>query len=375
MEKIPFASFKPLHDKLEPQMMEKFKEVYSNGWFINGNNVKQFEEDFAKYCGVNYCVGCGNGLEAIELILRGYGISSGDEVIVCAHTFIASALAISKAGATPVLVDAESDYCLIDTSKIEEKITDKTKAIIAVQLYGQPCDMDKINEIAKKHNLKVIEDAAQAHGALYNGKRVGSLADAAAFSFYPGKNLGALGDAGGVVTNDKELADRVREYANYGATVKYHHDVKGTNSRLDEMQAGFLDIKLKYLDETNQYRRNVADKYMNLIDNDQIILPSVASTNEHVWHLFTVRTNERDLFQEYLKENGIETVIHYPIPIHKQKAYSELNNDEYPVASDIANTIISLPMYYGITDEQIGYIANVVSEYDEEKIKVKSLNG
>lgn len=363
MKNIPFATFAPLHEKLREEMLSKFEEVYDNGWFIQGKELANFEEKFAKYCGVKYCVGCGNGLEAISLILRGYGIGEGDEVIVCAHTFIASALAISKVGATPILVDAETDYCLIDAKKIEEKITNKTKAIITVQLYGQACDMDTINEIAKKHNLKVIEDAAQAHGALYNGKRVGSLADAAAFSFYPGKNLGALGDAGGVVTNDKDLADKVREYANYGASVKYHHNVKGTNSRLDEMQAAFLSIKLDYLDETNEFRREVAKKYMEGINNDKVILPKVAPSNEHVWHIFSVRVENRDEFQEYLKENGIGTVIHYPIPIHKQKAYSELNNEDYPNATKIANTVISLPMYYGMTDEEVNYVIDIINKY------------
>ncbi|MDD6224193.1 MAG: DegT/DnrJ/EryC1/StrS family aminotransferase, partial [bacterium] len=280
MIKVPFASFKPLHTKLEEEVFKQFKEVYQNSWFINGTKVEQFQEDFAEYCNSKYCIGCGNGLEAIELILRGYDIKEGDEVVVCAHTFIASALAISKTGATPVLVDAEENGYLIDSNKIEEKITDKTKAIIAVQLYGQACDMDRINEIAKKHNLKVIEDAAQAHGALYKGAKVGSLADAAAFSFYPGKNLGALGDAGCIVTSDYELAQKVKEYANYGAIIKYHHNVKGTNSRLDEMQAAFLGVKLKHLDETNNFRKMVAKEYLNKIDNSEIILPQIAPTNE-----------------------------------------------------------------------------------------------
>lgn len=363
MVKVPFADFKPLHTKLEPDFLEKFQDILNSSWYINGKYVNKFENDFANYCNSNYCIGCGNGLEAIELILNGYGISTGDEVIVCAHTFIASALAISKTGATPVLVDADLDYCLIDSSKIEEKITSNTKAIIAVQLYGQSCNMDEINKIAKKYNLKVIEDAAQAHGALYNGNRVGSLADAAAFSFYPGKNLGALGDAGCVVTSDAELAKRVREYANYGASVKYHHDVKGTNSRLDELQAAFLDAKLLYLDDTNEYRRQVAKKYLDKINNSEIILPKVAPTNEHVWHIFSIRTEDRDVFQNYLSENGIETVIHYPITIHKQKAYSEFSNLEFQNASQIASTILSLPMYYGISDEQIDYVCETINQY------------
>lgn len=367
MEKVPFASFKPLHEKIEKEVMKEFKEVYENSWFINGSKVEEFEKNFAEYCESQYCIGCGNGLEAIELILRGYDIKEGDEVIVCAHTFIASALAVSKTGATPVLVEPESNYYLIDSKKIEEKITPKTKAIIAVQLYGQACDMDEINRIAKENNLKVIEDAAQAHGALYNGKRVGSLADAAAFSFYPGKNLGALGDAGCVVTNDFELAKRVREYANYGANIKYHHNVKGTNSRLDEMQAAFLNVKLKYLDETNEFRREVAKKYLKGIENSEIILPQIAPTNEHVWHVFVVRTQERELLQKYLDENGISTVIHYPIPIHKQKAYEELNNLDYPLATELADTVLSLPMYYGMTDSEIDYVIEKMNQYKSEE--------
>ena len=374
MKNIPFADFSPLHQELKDEMYNQFMEVYSNNWFINGKKVEEFEKAYAKYCNVNYCVGCGNGLEAIELILKGYGIGAGDEVIVCSHTFIASALAISKAGATPVFVEPEMNYYLIDEDKIEEKITDKTKAIITVQLYGQACQMNKINEIAKKYNLKVIEDAAQAHGALYNGKRVGSLADAAAFSFYPGKNLGALGDAGAVVTNDEELANRVREYANYGANIKYHHNVKGTNSRLDELQAAFLMTKLQILDKTNEYRRQVAKKYLEGINNSEIVLPQVAKTNEHVWHLFVIRTKYRKYLQDYLEENGVGTVIHYPIPIHKQKAYGEYNNLSLPNAEELANTVLSLPMYYGMTDEEIQYVIDCINDFDSSKVKIRTLD-
>ena len=363
MKKIPFSSFVPLEEEIKDEIFNKFKEVYKSSYYINGSNVAEFEKNFAKYCGVKYAIGCGNGLEAIELILRGFDIGAGDEVIVCSHTFIASALAISKAGATPILVEPEMDGYLIDPSKIEEKISSKTKAIIAVQLYGQPCDMDKINAIAKKHKLKVIEDAAQAHGATYNGKKVGSLADAAAFSFYPGKNLGALGDAGAVVTDDKDLADKVREFANYGASIKYHHNVKGTNSRLDELQAGFLNIKLKYLDKTNDYRREVASKYLKGINNPKIILPKEMDSNKHVWHLFVIRTDDRDKLQKYLQDNGINTVIHYPIPIHKQLAYKEYNDLKLPNAELLGNTVLSLPMYYKLSDEDVNYIIDVLNKY------------
>ena len=363
MKQIPFATFAPLQAEIKDDIMATFTEAYEQAQYVHGPDTPKFEENFAKYCGVKYCVGCGNGLEAIELILRAYGIGEGDEVIVCSHTFIASALAISKTGATAVLVEPEMDYYLIDPAKIEEKITDRTKAIIAVQLYGQSCQMDEINTIAKKHNLKVIEDAAQAHGATYKGKRVGSLADAAAFSFYPGKNLGALGDAGGVVTNNKEVADKVREIANYGSVQKYHHNIKGTNSRLDEIQAKFLDVKLKTLDKANADRQKTAEEYLARIKNPAVILPKVAPENSHVWHLFVVRTKDRDGFQKYLADNGIETVVHYPIPIHKQKAYQELNNLSLPNAEELGDTVISLPMYYGMTKDDIDYVINIVNAY------------
>ena len=363
MRKVPFSQLNTLHSELKDEIMSKINEVYDNGWFIGGENVEKFEEDFAKYCNRKYCISCGNGLEAIELSLLGNNIGSGDEVIVCSHTFIASALAISKTGATPVFVDPEMDYYLIDPKKIEEKITDKTKAIIAVQLYGQSCDMDKINEIAKKHNLKVIEDAAQAHGAKYNDNKVGSLGDIAAFSFYPGKNLGALGDGGAVVTDDEDVAKKIRELANYGASIKYHHEYKGTNSRLDEIQAAILDVKLKKLDLMNDYRRKVANRYLENIDNENIILPKVAKENEHVWHLFVVRSKNRQELINYLSENGIDTGIHYPIPIHKQKAYKEYNHLSYPNAEELANTVLSLPMYYGMSDEDIDYVVDKLNKY------------
>jgi len=360
---IPFATFKYLHDELEPKMMNKFKEIYEKGWFINGKEVEAFEKNFAAFCDTKYCISCSNGLEAIELILRGYGIGNGDEVIVCSHTFIASALAITAAGATPIFVEPKIDYYTIDEDLIEQKITEKTKAIIAVQLYGQACNMDKINEIAEKYNLKVIEDAAQAHGATYNEKKVGSLGDAASFSFYPGKNLGALGDAGGIVTNDEELAKKVSILRNYGSSEKYNHELKGKNSRLDEVQAGFLNIKLEVLDRMSENRQEIAERYLKEIKNSKIILPKVLEKNSHVWHIFAVRTNDRTDFINYLKENNIETVIHYPIAIHKQKAYLEFNNLNLPLAEQIANEVVSLPMYYGMKKEEIDYVINIINNY------------
>ena len=363
MRKIPFSQLNTLHEELKDEIMTKINEVYDKGWFIGGENVKSFEEDFAKYCNRKYCISCGNGLEAIELSLLGNNIGEGDEVIVCSHTFIASALAISKTGATPVFVEPEMDQYLIDPDKIEEKITDKTKAIITVQLYGQPCNMDKINQIAKKHNLKVIEDAAQAHGAKYKGNIVGSLGDIAAFSFYPGKNLGALGDGGAVVCDDEEVANKIRKLSNYGSSIKYNHEYKGTNSRLDEIQAAILDVKLKKLDLMNNYRKKVANIYLNNIDNENIILPKVARENEHVWHLFVIRTQNREELINYLSENGIETGIHYPTAIHKQKAYSEYNDLSYPNAEELANTVLSLPMYYGMKDEDANYVVDKLNKY------------
>lgn len=366
MKNIPFADFVPLHNEIKEEISKEFENVFNSSWFINGKKVEEFQKNFAKYCNVNYCIGCGNGLEAIELILRGYNIKEKDEVIVCTHTFIASVLAISKVGATPVLVEPNKETYLIDVEKIEEKITQNTKAIIAVQLYGQACEMDKINEIAKKYDLKVIEDAAQAHGAIYKGRKVGSLGDAAAFSFYPGKNLGALGDAGAVVTNDEKLARRVKEIANYGSIEKYHHNIKGTNSRLDELQAGFLNVKLKYLDKTNEYRKKIAKRYLEEIDNSNIILPIVEKNNEHVWHLFVIRTKNREELQKYLEEKGIHTVIHYPIAIHKQKAYEEYKELKYPIAEEIASTCLSLPMYYKMSEEDIDYVIDTVNNYKSE---------
>lgn len=363
MKNIPFATFKYLHQEHDEEIRNAMNEVYESGWFIGGNQLKKFEEDYAAYCGAKYAIGCGNGEDAIELILRGYGIGEGDEVIVSSHTFIASVLAVSAVGATPVLIEPEMNYYLMDTSLIEDKITDKTKAIIAVQLYGQACDMDKINEIAKRHNLKVIEDAAQAHGATYKGRKVGTLGDAAAFSFYPGKNLGAFGDAGAVVTNDEELAKKVRTYSNYGANIKYHHEVKGVNSRLDEIQAAVLDVKLKYLDKANAYRKEVAKKYFEGIKNEKIILPKVADYNEHVFHLFVVRCDDRDRLAKYLEDNGIQTVIHYPIAIYKQNAYKELNDLNLVKSNELANTVLSLPMYYGMSDEEVQYVIDVINNY------------
>lgn len=356
--KIPFVSFDPMHKEIEEEILNKFKEVYERNWFIQGEEVNNFEEEFAKFCGTNYCIGCGNGLDALYLILRGYDIGAGDEVIIPSNTYIATALAVSYTGATPIFVEPNLLTYNINPVLIEKAITSKTKAIIVVHLYGQPADMDAINEISKKHNLKVIEDSAQSHGALYKGIKVGSLGDASGFSFYPGKNLGALGDGGAVVTNNKELADRIRALGNYGSDKKYHHIFKGTNSRLDEIQAAFLRIKLKNVNNWNDERRKIAEKYLIGINNPNIVKPLEADYAKHVWHLFVVRTSKRDKLKKYLDENGIGTTVHYPIPMHLQGAYEELqiSRGMLPIAEKISNEVISLPMWYGMQDKEIEYI-------------------
>ena len=337
---IPFVSFEPMHTELQEDINEKIMEIYRNNQYILGSECEKFEEEFAEYCGAKYCIGCGNGLDALYLILKAYDIGVGDEVIVPANTFIATALAVSYVGATPILVDSTLDDYNINPDKIEEKITSKTKAIIPVHLYGQPADMNRINAIAKKNRLRVIEDSAQAHGAMYNQKKTGVLGDASAFSFYPGKNLGALGDAGAIVTNDKVLADKIRTIRNYGSDYKYHHIYKGTNSRLDEIQAGILRIKLKKLEEWNNFRIKVAERYLNEIKNSNIILPQITRDVKHVFHIFAIRCNERSKLEKHLENKGILTGKHYPIPIHLQNAYKDLKLERgsFPIAELISET-------------------------------------
>ncbi len=352
--KVPFVSFKALEEELNVDLHNTFQRVFENSWYIEGNEDRQFEEEFAAYCGVKHCIGCGNGLDALFLILKASGIGEGDEVIVPSNTFIATVLAVSRTGAKPVLVEPHLLTYNLNADKIEEKITERTKAIMAVHLYGQPADMDAINAVSKRHGLKVFEDAAQAHGALYKGKRVGGLADAAGFSFYPGKNLGALGDAGCVTTNDDELARKVRALSNYGSDYKYHHIYQGYNTRLDEMQAAFLRVKLPILDKVNEDRRMTANKYLEGITNSKLTLPYVDwDMFTPVWHIFAVRTNDRDGLAFYLESKGIHTGIHYPIAIHNQEAYRELGiaKGSLPVCEEISDTELSLPMYYGMREE------------------------
>ena len=364
--KIPFATFKPMHDEIRKDLDQAYNKVIDSNYFIQGKECELFEKEFADYCNAKYCVGVATGLDALYLILRAMNIGNGDEVIVPSNTYIATALAVSYCGAKPIFVEPELETYNINPALIEEKITDQTKAIIAVHLQGRPADMDTVNEIAKKHNLYVIEDAAQAHGTEYKGQKVGTLSDAAGFSFYPGKNLGALGDGGAVVTNNKEIADKVRALGNYGSDYKYHHIYKGTNSRLDEIQSAFLRCKLPHLDKWNEYRRNVANKYFEGIKNPLIKLPLKDSEDyRHIYHVFVIRCDKRDELEKYLNENGIGTVKHYPIPMHLQEAYKDLNIKEgsLPIAEEISKTVLSIPMYYGMTDEEVNYVIDKLNAF------------
>lgn len=363
--KIPFVSFKPMERELDTELRAAFTRVFEKSWYIDGAEDKAFEEAFAKYCKADYCVGCGNGLDALMLTLKALGIGKGDEVIVPSNTFIATALAVTYVGATPIFVEPDINTFNINPSLIEEKITPKTKAIMPVHLYGQACDMDPIMAIAKKHNLFVVEDCAQAHGATYKGKNIGTFGDAAGFSFYPGKNLGALGDAGATITNNKELAEKLRALGNYGSDYKYHHIYQGTNSRLDELQAAFLSAKIPFMDKMNENRRDIAKKYLDGIKNPLVVLPYVMPECEHVWHVFAIRSNRRDELANYLEEKGIGINKHYPIPMHMQECYKELGikQGELPIAEEISATQLSLPLYYGMTDEEINYVINCINQF------------
>lgn len=363
---IPFVSFKPLERELDTELRAAFERVYTNSWYIEGKEDEKFEVAFAEYCESKYCVGTGNGLDSLMLALKALGISSGDEVIVPSNTYIATALAVTYVGAKPVFVEPDIRTFDVDPNRIEEAITSKTKAIMPVHLYGQPCDMEPIVEIAKKHNLYIVEDCAQAHGATYKGKKIGSLGDAAGFSFYPGKNLGALGDAGATVTNSKELADKVRALGNYGSDYKYHHIYQGNNSRLDEMQAAFLAAKLPILDKVNENRRATAKKYLEGIKNKEVILPYVPEYANPVWHIFGVRCKRRKELEEFLNSKGIGTNKHYPIPMHLQECYKDLGfkKGDFPIAEEISDTELSIPMYYGMTDEEVQYVINSINMFN-----------
>ena len=364
--KIPFVSFRPLEKELDKELREAFERVYTRSWYIEGEEDKLFEHIFAEYCNTKYCVGVGNGLDALFLSLKALGIQQGDEVIVPSNTYIATALAVTYVGATPVFVEPDIRTFNINPMMIETVITEKTKAIIPVHLYGQPCDMEPIMEIAKKYNLFVIEDCAQAHGAKYKGKIVGAFGDVAGFSFYPGKNLGALGDAGAMVTNNEKIAKKVRILGNYGSDYKYHHILQGNNSRLDEMQAAFLAAKLPHLDKINAERRQIAKKYLEGIKNPAIILPYVPDFATPVWHIFGIRCERRENLEKFLNEAGIGTNKHYPIPMHLQECYKDLGfkKGDFPIAEEISATELSIPMYYGMTDEEIQYVIDKVNKFE-----------
>lgn len=362
---IPFVSFKPMERELDADLRAAFERVYQRSWYIEGEEDAAFEKAFADYCGVEHCIGCGNGLDALMLALKALGVGAGDEVLVPSNTYIATALAVTYTGATPVFVEPDIRTYNIDPMRLEAALTERTKAVMPVHLYGQSCDMGPIMAFAKKHGLYVVEDCAQAHGATYNGKKIGTFGDAAGFSFYPGKNLGALGDAGATVTNNKTLADKIRALGNYGSDYKYHHVYQGNNSRLDELQAAFLSAKLPHLERMNAERRRIADRYLAEVHNEQIMLPYVLPGTEPVWHIFAVRCQKRDELTAYLAEKGISTNKHYPIPIHLQGAYASLHIPQgaLPIAEEISATQLSLPMYYGMTDNEVGYVIDALNAF------------
>lgn len=364
---VPFLSLKDVTNKYKSEIHETALRVIDSGWYLQGEETERFEKDYANYIGTKYCIGCANGLDALVWIFRAYielGVMQpGDEVIVPANTFIATILSITENGLVPVLVEPDINTLQIDDRLIEERITSKTKAICIVHLYGQCAYTNRIGELCKKYNLKLIEDNAQAHGCLYNGRKTGSLGDAAGHSFYPGKNLGALGDAGGVTTNDEQLAKAIRSLVNYGSAKKYVFQYTGRNSRIDEIQAAILDVKLKHLDEDIELRKSVARRYINGINNPKIILPQIKDWNSHVFHIFTVLCKKRDELQKYLESKEIGTNIHYPIPPHKQKCYKEWNNLSLPVTERIHREELSLPMSPCLTDEQVEYVIEVINKW------------
>ncbi|MFN7045017.1 MAG: DegT/DnrJ/EryC1/StrS family aminotransferase [Flavobacterium sp.] len=365
---IHFLNLKKLNQPFEVAFQKKMKQFLEGGWYILGNEVKQFETDFGAYCGTKYCTGVGNGLDALVLIFKAYihlgKLQKGDEVIVPANTYIASILAILQADLVPVLVEPRLETYNVNPDEIEAKISSKTKAILPVHLYGQLCEMKAINEIAKKHNLLVIEDAAQAHGSQFlENEKAGNLSHAAAFSFYPGKNLGALGDAGAITTNDDALAEVLFSMRNYGSKVKYENEIIGINSRLDELQAAFLNIKLKQLDSENEFRRSMAKRYLSEIKNDKIVMPNWDLSQNHVFHLFVIRTSKRMDLQNYLKEHGIETMIHYPIPPHKQKALADWNQLSFPITEKIHDEVLSIPLNSGLKASEIQHVITTLNNY------------
>lgn len=364
VSQVPFVDLKAQYQTICDEVDQAILEVVRGAGFILGKQVGAFEEEFASFCGTRYAVGVDSGTSALELALRAFGIGPGDEVITAANTFIATALAISFTGATPVLVDQDPGTYNLDVSRLESALTHRTRAILPVHLYGQPADMDPIMEVAGRHGLVVIEDACQAHGARYKGRRAGSIGHAAAFSFYSSKNLGAYGDGGMVVSNDERIRDSVRMLRDFGQREKYRHELKGYNRRLDTLQAAVLRIKLKYLDEWNQSRREIADWYGKLLGPAGIAVPDRAGYAEHVYHLYVIRVADRNGLAAYLKQNGIATGIHYPIPIHLQPAYRDLGHQkgDFPITEDFADQIISLPMYAELPRESVEFVSHAILE-------------
>ena len=358
MRSVPFLDLGRLHQSIREPLDAAYHRVVDSGWFIMGPELDAFESEFAQYCEAKHCIGVGNGLEALHLLLRAYGIGPGDEVIVPSNTFIATWLAVTECGATPVPVDPNIDTHNIDPALIGNAITSRTRAIIPVHLYGQPADMDPICMLAAKHGLIVIEDAAQAQGARYKGRRAGSLGHAAATSFYPGKNLGALGDGGAVLTNDDAIAERVKQLRNYGSKIKYQHDLVGYNSRLDEMQAAFLRAKLTVLDEWNARRREIATQYSTRLVGAGMDLPVIPEFAEPVWHLYVIRSKQRNTLKAHLDQHGVSTVIHYPIPPHRQACYQEYKGHNLPIAVLLAEEVLSLPMSSSLEAAEVEHVAS-----------------
>lgn len=366
--KVPFLDIGETYKELKEEINIAIGKVLDGGWYIHGEQVKKFEQEFAVYCDASNSIGVGSGLSALELLLRGHNIAIGDEIIIPSNTFIATALAVSSSGAKPVLVEPNARTYTIDPEKIIPVITKKTKAIIAVHLYGQPANITKIKTICKEFKLLLLEDAAQAHGAEHFGKKAGTLADGSAFSFYPGKNLGAYGDGGAVIVRKKRIGEYIRSLRDYGSKEKYISLYKGTNSRLDELQAAILRVKLTHLDEWNKRREKIAQyylKHMNNKKNNLFILPIIDDGNKHVWHLFVVQTKKRTAFMNYLTERGIGFIIHYPIPIYRQPAYKEMHHldKNFPITNSLSDEIISLPIGPHISDEQASYICDNVNKF------------
>ena len=366
---IPFLNLKDNNSPYKKELIDVISDVLDTGQYILGPAVNRFESSFSTYCGVRHTIGTANGLDALTLIIRAYKemglFNEGDEILVPANTYIASILAITENRMKPILVEPDIRTYNLDAARLERCITKNTKAILTVHLYGQIAYSEAMQGIADKHGLKIIEDCAQAQGALWQGRKAGSLGDAAGFSFYPSKNLGALGDAGGVTTNDNALADMIRALRNYGSHKKYFNKFKGVNSRLDELQAAVLLVKLKYLDNENAKRRIIANFYLNNIKNDFLFLPQVVATHSHVWHLFVVRTKNRDFLQRFLLEHGIESMIHYPVPPHKQEAYPNWNSETYPITEEIHRNVLSLPLHPAMTKDEINYVIDKCNAYRE----------